>query len=162
MKKHFWKSSVLISCLFTWNEISVVTSWIHARSVGTGEGNLTNIMRRNVNIRKNCLVCGEVMSLKNPLEHVIVLAVMYMYIYHLMTLHFLNSIWNPHEPTFLCKPWKFYPTKISDFSIYFWPLRQWQTSINCNGDRYRCSPNVPHLVSGVIIVYVINTTTLLQ
>jgi hypothetical protein len=37
------------------------------------------------------------------------------------------------------------------------------TSINCNGDRYRCSPNVPpHLVSGVIIVYVIDNTALLQ
>jgi hypothetical protein len=38
-----------------------------------GEGNLTNIMqvRRSVNIRNNCLVCGEVLSLINPLVHVV-------------------------------------------------------------------------------------------
>jgi hypothetical protein len=37
------------------------------------EGNLTNIMQigRNVNIRNNCLVCGEVTSLINPLERVV-------------------------------------------------------------------------------------------
>jgi hypothetical protein len=33
---------------------------------------------------------------------------------------------------------------------------QYITSFDCNGDRYRCSPNVPHLLSGVIIVYVID------
>jgi hypothetical protein len=39
----------------------------------SAEGNLTNIMQveRNVNIRNNCLVCGEIMSLINPLEHVV-------------------------------------------------------------------------------------------
>jgi hypothetical protein len=37
-----------------------------------------------------------------------------------------------------------------------------ETSFDCNGNRYRCSPNVPHLVSGVIIVYVIDNTALLQ
>jgi hypothetical protein len=33
---------------------------------------------------------------------------------------------------------------------------------NCNGGRYRCSPNVPHSVSGAIIVYVIYNAALLQ
>jgi hypothetical protein len=42
-----------------------------------GEGNLTNIMqvRRNVNIRDNCLVCGEVFSLINPLERVVIVRI---------------------------------------------------------------------------------------
>jgi hypothetical protein len=42
-----------------------------------GEGNLTNVMqvRRNVNIRNNCLVCGEVMSLINPLERVVIVRI---------------------------------------------------------------------------------------
>jgi hypothetical protein len=43
----------------------------------SGEGNLTNIMQvwRNVNIRNNCLVCGEVMSLINPLERVVIVCI---------------------------------------------------------------------------------------
>jgi hypothetical protein len=43
----------------------------------SGDGNLTNIMQVgwNVNIRNNCLVCGEVMSLINPLEHVVIVRI---------------------------------------------------------------------------------------
>jgi hypothetical protein len=39
-----------------------------------GEGNLTSIMQvgKNVNIRNNCLVCGEVMSLINLFERVVI------------------------------------------------------------------------------------------
>jgi hypothetical protein len=42
-----------------------------------GEGNLTNIMQvgRNVNVRNKCLVCGEVMSLINPLERVVIVRI---------------------------------------------------------------------------------------
>jgi hypothetical protein len=42
-----------------------------------GEGKLTSIMqvRRNVNIRNNCLVCGEVMSLINPLESLVIVRI---------------------------------------------------------------------------------------
>jgi hypothetical protein len=42
-----------------------------------GEGNLTNIMqvRRNVNIRNKCLVRGEVKSLINPLERVVIVRI---------------------------------------------------------------------------------------
>jgi hypothetical protein len=42
------------------------------------EGNLTSAMqvKRNVNIRNlNCLVCGEVMSLINPLEDVVIVRI---------------------------------------------------------------------------------------
>jgi ABC-type antimicrobial peptide transport system permease subunit len=41
------------------------------------ERELTNIMqvRGNVNIRNNCLVCGEVMSLINLLEHVVIVRI---------------------------------------------------------------------------------------
>jgi hypothetical protein len=36
-----------------------------------------NIMqvKRNVNIRNNCLVCGEVMSLINPLERMVIVRI---------------------------------------------------------------------------------------
>jgi hypothetical protein len=42
--------------------------------VGIGEGNLMNIIqvRRNVNIRNNGVVCGEILSLINPLECVVI------------------------------------------------------------------------------------------
>jgi hypothetical protein len=41
-----------------------------------GEGNLTNMkVERNVNIRNKCLVCGEVMSLIHPLEHVVIVRI---------------------------------------------------------------------------------------
>jgi hypothetical protein len=42
-----------------------------------GEGNLTNIMQvgGNMNKRNNCLVCGEVMSLTNLLEHVVIVRI---------------------------------------------------------------------------------------
>jgi hypothetical protein len=42
-----------------------------------GERNLTNIMQvgRNVNIRNNFLVCGEVMALINPLERVVIVRI---------------------------------------------------------------------------------------
>jgi hypothetical protein len=43
----------------------------------SGEGNLTNIMQvgRNVNIRNNCFVCSEVMSLINPLERLVIVRI---------------------------------------------------------------------------------------
>jgi hypothetical protein len=42
-----------------------------------GEEILTNIMQvgRSVNIGNNCLVCGEVMSLINPLERMVIVCI---------------------------------------------------------------------------------------